>query len=120
MKIAVTSKGPGIDSEIDPRFGRGAYLLIVDSETFEFESLDNQKNVNSLKGAGIQTGVMISGKGAEILLTGFCGPNAFKTLKAANIKVVNDVTGHVKEAVVAFNAGKYSFADDANAEGHWV
>ncbi len=120
MKIAVPSKGPGIDSEVDQRFGRGAYVLFVDSDTFEFESLDNQKNVNSRKGAGIKTGVMISGKGVAVLLTGFCGPNAFKTLKAANIKVVNEVGGNVKEAVVSFNEGKFSFADDANAEGHWI
>ncbi len=119
MKIAVTSKGKGLDSEVDPRFGRAAYILIVDTDSFEFEALDNSENVDAFKGAGIQAATMVSDKGAEVLLTGFCGPNAFKTLNAAKIKVANDATGTVKDAVNAFNEGKVSFADAANVEGHW-
>ena len=119
MKIAVTSKGTGLDSEVDPRFGRAAYILIVDTETFEFEVLDNSDNVNALKGAGIQTASRVSDKGAGVLLTGFCGPNAFKTLNAAGIKVANDVSGSVRDAVKTFNEGKLTFSDKANVEGHW-
>jgi predicted Fe-Mo cluster-binding NifX family protein len=119
MKIAVTSKGKDLDSEVDPRFGRAAYILIVDTDSFELEALDNSENVNSFKGAGIQAATMVSDKGAEVLLTGFCGPNAFKALNAANIKVANGATGTVKDAVNAFNEGKVSFADAANVEGHW-
>ncbi len=119
MKIAVTSKGNNLDSEVDPRFGRAAYIIIVDTETFEFEAVDNSVNVNSFKGAGIQTGAMVAGKKAEALLTGFCGPNAFKTLNAANVKVANNVTGTIKEAVQAFKDGKVTFADEANTDGHW-
>jgi len=119
MKIAVTSKGSSLDSEVDPRFGRAAYILIVDSETFEFEALDNQENVNAFKGAGIQAAAMVSEKGAEVLLTGYCGPNAFKTLNAANVKVANDAAGSVEDAVKAFNEGKMTFADGANVDGHW-
>lgn len=120
MKIAVTSKDADLGSEVDPRFGRAAYILIVDSETFEIEVLDNSENINAFKGAGIQAASMVSDKGAEVLLTGFCGPNAFKTLKAAKIKVVNNASGTVRDAVKAFNEGRLSFADAANVEGHWV
>ncbi len=119
MKIAVTSRGNNLDSEVDPRFGRAAYIIIVDTDTLEFEALDNSKNANSFKGAGIQAGAMVGEKKAEVLLTGFCGPNAFKTLNAANIKVANDVTGTVKEAVQAFKDGKVTFANEANTDGHW-
>jgi predicted Fe-Mo cluster-binding NifX family protein len=52
-------------------------------------------------------------------MTGFCGPNAFKTLKAAGVKVVNDTTGTIKDAVESFNNGNFSYADDANTDGHW-
>ncbi|MBU4403956.1 MAG: NifB/NifX family molybdenum-iron cluster-binding protein [Actinobacteria bacterium] len=119
MKIAVTSKGKDLDSQVDSRFGRFAYILIVDTDGFEFEVVDNSENVNALKGAGIQAAVMVSDKGAEVLLTGFCGPNAFKTLEAAGVKVANDVSGTVRDAVKAFNEGKESFADGANVEGQW-
>ena len=71
MKIAVTSKGTDLDSEVDPRFGRAAYIIIVDSETLEFEVVDNKENVNALKSAGIQAARMASDKGADVLLTGF-------------------------------------------------
>jgi len=119
MKIAVTSKGAEIDTEVDPRFGRAAYILIVDSETFDFEVLDNKENVNALKGAGIQAASMVSEKGVEVLLTGFCGPNAFKVMEAANIGVVNDASGSVRDAVKAYLDGKLSLADKANVEGQW-
>jgi predicted Fe-Mo cluster-binding NifX family protein len=119
MKIAVTSKGTDLDSEVDPRFGRAAYILVVDSESLDLEVLDNKENVNALKGAGIQAASMISDKGVEVLLTGFCGPNAFKTLKAAKIGVCNDATGTVGDAVKAYLDGKLSLSDDANVEGHW-
>ena len=101
MKIAVTSKGKDLDAAVDPRFGRAAYIIVVDTDSLEFEVLDNTENVNAFKGAGIQAATMISNKDAQVLLTGFCGPNAFKTLEAANIKVVDDVNGTVRDAVEA-------------------
>jgi predicted Fe-Mo cluster-binding NifX family protein len=119
MKIAVTSQGTNLDSQVDPRFGRAAYILIVDTETFEFEVLDNKENVNALKGAGIQAASMVSDKSAEVLLTGYCGPKAFITLEAAKIRVANDVEGTVRDAVISFNEGKLTFADKANVEGQW-
>jgi predicted Fe-Mo cluster-binding NifX family protein len=119
MKIAVTSKGKTLDSEVDPRFGRAAYILVVDSETLSFEALDNQENVNAFKGAGIQAAKMVSEKGADVLLTGYCGPNAFKAMKAAKIGVANDATGTVRETVAAYGAGKMTLAEDANVEGQW-
>lgn len=119
MKIAVTSKGKDLDSQVDPRFGRAAYILVVDTDSLEFEALDNSENVNAFKGAGIQAATMMSDKGAEALLTGFCGPNAFKVLKAAKINVANDINGTVRDAVNAFKGGKVSFSDEANVDGHW-
>ncbi len=119
MKIAITSKGQDLDSQVDPRFGRAAYILIVDTETFDFEVMDNTENANALKGAGIQAATMVSDKGADVLLTGYCGPKAFTTLKAAGIKVGNDTAGTVRQAVEFFNEGQVSFADGANVDGHW-
>jgi predicted Fe-Mo cluster-binding NifX family protein len=119
MKIAISSLGRDLDSQIDPRFGRAAYILIVDTVSNGLEVLDNSENINAFKGAGIQAAAMLSKKGAEVLLTGYCGPNAYKTLQAAGIKVVNDVSGTVKDSVDALIEGKLAFADSANAEAHW-
>jgi predicted Fe-Mo cluster-binding NifX family protein len=119
MKIAVTSKGTNLDSQVDPRFGRAAYILVVDSETLEFEPLDNKENANALKGAGIQAAKMVSEKGAKVLLTGFCGPNAFKAMSAAKIGVANDADGSVRDAVKAYVEGKLPLADEPNVEGQW-
>ncbi|MBW1735640.1 MAG: NifB/NifX family molybdenum-iron cluster-binding protein [Deltaproteobacteria bacterium] len=119
MKIAVTSTGDNLDSEVDPRFGRAVYIIVVDSDTFAFEAVDNKENVNAFKGAGIQAAKTVSEKGAEVLLTGFCGPNAFKALNAAKVGVANDAKGSVREAVQAYLDGKLPLSDRANVEGQW-
>jgi len=120
MKIAVSAMGNDLNSQIDPRFGRAAYILIIDTKTLEFESYDNLENRNAFKGAGIKAAAMLSDKEAEVLLTGFCGPNAFQTLNAAGIKVVNDQKGRIVDVVDRFNQGKSVFAEAANKDGHWA
>lgn len=119
MKIAITALDGELDSKIDPRFGRAAYIIIVDSETLEFKALDNNKNKNSFKGAGIQAAAMVSDNEAEVLLTGFCGPNAFKTLESAGIKVVDDQNGRVIDVIQKFKQGNVVYADGANKNSYW-
>jgi len=119
MKIAITSKGTDLNSPVDPRFGRAAYLLVVDSDSLVFDVFDNLENVNAFKGSGIKAATLISDQGAEVLLTGYCGPNAFKTLEAAGVKVANDAAGTVREALESFKRGEMTLAEEANVEGHW-
>ncbi|MEJ2057166.1 MAG: NifB/NifX family molybdenum-iron cluster-binding protein [Desulfofustis sp.] len=119
MKIAVTAKGTELGSDVDPRFGRAAYIIFVDTETMALEAVDNADNASSFKGAGIQAATMVHDKKAEVLMTGYCGPKAFQTLQAAGIKVVSDVSGTVEEAVNMFKKGVAEYLDSANAEAHW-
>jgi predicted Fe-Mo cluster-binding NifX family protein len=119
MKLAVTATGTDLDAPVDPRFGRAQYILIVDGETLDVEVLDNSENVNALKGAGIQAATTIGNKGVSVLITGFCGPNAFKTLEAANVQVAADAQGTVREAVKAFMDGDLPVVDEPNAQGQW-
>ena len=119
MRVAVTSKGMLLDSEIDPRFGRAPCILIVDTDTLDFEVVDNSSNVNAFKGAGIQAATMVSDRGAEVLITGYCGPKAFATLEAAGVKVVDDITGKVRDAIKIIKEGKVTYAAGANQEAHW-
>jgi predicted Fe-Mo cluster-binding NifX family protein len=119
MKVAVTAKGTDLGAEVDPRFGRAAHFVLVDSETLEHTSLDNHENADSFQGAGIQAAATLSQHGVELLLTGYCGPNAFKSLTAAKIKVANDATGTVRQALEAYLRGDLPLADAPNKEGHW-
>jgi len=119
MKIAVTSQGPSLDAEMDPRFGRAAYVLIVDTDSLKFEVIDNSVNANALKGAGIMAATAVSEKGVQVLVTGYCGPKAFLTLEAAGIKIVSDISGTVEDAVMKFKSGDVKYTDSANVEAHW-
>ena len=119
MKIAVTSQGTDLDAPVDQRFGRAAYIIVVDSENNDFQVIDNSSNVNAMKGAGIQAASNVVNSGAKVLLTGFCGPNAFKALQAGKVAVSNDASGTVKDAVKVYLDGKLPHADSANVDGHW-
>ncbi|MDI6689908.1 MAG: NifB/NifX family molybdenum-iron cluster-binding protein [Actinomycetota bacterium] len=105
MKIAVTSTGPDLSSQMDPRFGRCQFFIIVDPETMEFEVIQNP-NIAAAGGAGIQSAQLMASKGVKAVLTGQCGPNAFSTLQAAGIQVFTGVGGVVKDAVEQFKSGE--------------
>ena len=105
VKIAISATSPALDAEVDPRFGRCQYFIIVDPQSMQFEALDNS-NAMAAGGAGISTAQMIASKGVEVVLTGNCGPNAYQTLSAAGIQIVTGVTGRVRDAVEAYKAGK--------------
>lgn len=120
MKVAVTSQGKELTSEVDQRFGRAKFLLVVDTETGDFKVHDNEVNLNAVQGAGIQTGQNIANLGVEAVITGNVGPNAFKTLNAADVKIFLAEKQTVTEAVESFKAGKLKQVDQANVEGHWI
>jgi len=103
-KVAVTAAGPSMDAAIDPRFGRCRYFLLVDTERGTFEVLENTPTTGG--NAGVQAAEMIAGKGAQVLLTGECGPNASKALAAAGIQVIPGCSGTVGALVKQFKAGK--------------
>jgi len=117
MKIAITSSGLDLQSQVDPRFGRCAYFILVETDTDEFEAIENS-NVQGMGGVGIQSGQIMADKGAETVLTGSCGPNAFQTLQAAGIKVITGVTGTVQEAIDKFKSGELKAISQANASAH--
>ena len=119
MKIAVTARSGELDSEIDPRFGRAAYFVVVETDTFDFDVVDNREAAEGLQGAGIQAAKVLSDTGARVLLTGNCGPRAFSTLAAAGVKVAVGVSGTVRRAVEDYKDGKYPVAEGPNVEPHW-
>jgi predicted Fe-Mo cluster-binding NifX family protein len=119
MKIAISSKGNTLDSEIDPRFGRAGFFILVDPETMDFEVIENKQNLKLPQGAGIQAAQTVSEHGATIVLTGNCGPKAFKVLQAVGVKVAVGISGNIQEATDQYKQGKINFAEAPNVEGHW-
>jgi len=104
-KICVTSEGDNLDSKVDQRFGRCQYFIIVDTDTLKFEAINNP-HIDSMGGAGIQSGQLIADKKVKAVLTGHVGPNAFQTLQAAGVDVITEISGTVKEAVGKYKTGK--------------
>ncbi len=105
MKICVTSEGNNLDAVVDQRFGRCAYFIFVDTDTMEYESVENT-NVSASGGVGIKSAQLVSEKGARVVLTGKVGPNAAKALEAAGIEVITDVSGSVKDAIERYKEGR--------------
>lgn len=118
-KIAITSEGPLLDDALDPRFGRAAGFILVDSQTLDFKYLDNGASQAMAQGAGIQAAENISRAGAKVLLTGYVGPKAFMALQAVGIKVAQNLENiTVRQAVERYNAGQVEWAQAPNREGH--
>ena len=98
MKIAVTSTGPDLESQVDPRFGRCAYFLFINTDTMEFEAVENP-NLALGSGVGIQSSQLMGEKNVQAVLTGNCGPNAYQALSAAGIQVTVGVNGSVRQVL---------------------
>jgi len=118
MKVAVTATGGTLESSLDPRFGRCPYFLIVETDDLSFEALENP-NISRGSGAGIQTAQLVAEKGAQVVLTGNCGPNAYQTLSAAGLDVIVNCSGAVRDAVENFKAGRYQTTERPNVASHF-
>jgi predicted Fe-Mo cluster-binding NifX family protein len=119
MKICLTSAGPSLDSEMDPRFGRCQYFILIDPETMAFEAIENS-NLGASGGAGIQSSQFVSNKSVEAVITGQVGPNAYSTLQAAGIKIITGGAGKIREMVEKFKNGQLSsFAQGPTARAHF-
>jgi len=118
MKIAVSASGNNLDAAIDPRFGRCAYFVLVDTDDMSFEAFDNE-NIALGGGAGIQSAQFVASKGAGIVITGNVGPNAVRTLSAAGVEVIVGQTGTVRQATEAYKKGTLTSTREANVADHY-
>jgi len=120
MKIAFTTSGDDLNAPLDSRFGRAAKFLIYNTEADTFEVVDNQQNLNAAQGAGIQAAEIVANTGAQALITGHCGPKAFRVLAAAGIKIYHSRAATVAEALQQYLGGKLAESQTADVDGHWV
>lgn len=107
MKVAISARGDDLDSAVDLRFGRCAYMVFADTETMEFEAVSNP-NVSAGGGAGISTAQMVIDKGAEAVITGNMGPNAYGVLNQAGIPAYTGASGTVQQALEIYKSGSFT------------
>ncbi len=118
MKIAISATGASLDAAAEPRFGRCPYFIIADAETMEFKVMENSSAI-AAGGAGISAAQSIVEKGVQAVLTGHCGPNAYKVLSAAGIQIITGVSGAVRDVIDAFRSGKLKASEQANVPDHF-
>ena len=122
MKIIMTTVAPNIESEVDPRFGRGAYLLVIDTDTLEWQAHPNP-GVGASGGAGIQAAQFVTEHKADAVISGDFGPHAFEALHAAGVPMYLFGDSRTAQDVIAhFKAGQLSRVgaatrDDCHHEG---
>jgi predicted Fe-Mo cluster-binding NifX family protein len=86
-------------------------------ETLKFESIDNPA-VNSIHGAGVKAAQTVIEKGAETIITGNIGPNAYQVLSSNGIKIISGATGTIKEVIERFKQGEFKEATSFTAPPH--
>lgn len=104
MKVAVSAVDRSLESQVDPRFGRCQYFLIIDTDTMAFEAIQNV-SAGAMSGAGIQAAQAIAEKSVKVLIAGNVGPNAHQVLSSAGIRIMTGASGTVREAVESFKRG---------------
>lgn len=119
MKVAISAAGETLESAVDPRFGRAAKFILYDLENDTFTAHDNKQNLNAAQGAGIQSAQTVVDLGADWLISGHCGPKAFRVLASAGVKVAVGAEGTVAEAIERFKRGEFQESGGADVEGHW-
>lgn len=119
MKIAISSQGDDLKSQMDPRFGRAKQFIIYDTESKEFTKVDNVQNLQATQGAGIQSAKNVIDAGAEALISGNVGPKAFTTLKSADVKIYLADSGTIEQVIDKYMNNTLNEVDSANVEGHW-
>jgi predicted Fe-Mo cluster-binding NifX family protein len=117
MRLCVTAVSDTLDSQVDQRFGRCQYFLIVDSETLNSEAISNESSY-AAHGAGIQAAQTVANNGVNVVITGNVGPNAFRVLSAAGIKIVTGASGSIRDAIEGYKKGKLQEINSPTVGGH--
>jgi len=118
MKVAVSSTGTSLDSNVDARFGRCPYFIIYDTDSGNFEYIENQSR-QAMGGAGIQTAQMLINQNVEAIITGNIGPNAYRVLSSSPIKVYSGVTGTVRDAIDRLEKGELKASSGPDVPPHF-
>ena len=105
MKIAISSTGNNLDSEVDARFGRCSYFLIVEidekkKKIKDFKAIENTGK-DQMGGAGITAGEIVAKQKVDAVITTNLGPRAFSVFEQSKIKTYQG-EGKIKKVVQDF------------------
>ncbi len=93
MRIAAAVEGKELSDMIAPHMGAASHILIMDTESVSFEVKENRIDPSLAQGSGLQTCRNLIEFGADLLITGACGPRAFRKLEALGIRVLAGAEG---------------------------
>jgi predicted Fe-Mo cluster-binding NifX family protein len=117
VKIAITSSGTDFAAPASLVFGRCPVYVLVDTETMHLKALENPAT-GTLRGAGFQAAEFVVECGAQAVVTGNVGPNAFGVLQASGVPVYLSGGGTVREVIEAYKTGRLQPAEEANVPTH--
>lgn len=120
MKVAFSTSGENLTAVLESRFGRAPAFLVFDLDTGAFEVVDNQQGLTAAQGAGIQAAETVVRSGAKSVVTGHCGPKAFRVLSAAGIRVFTTDASTVATALERYRAGQLAEVKTPDVGGHWA
>jgi len=118
MKVAISSRGNTLQSDVDSRFARCPYYIIYDTESESFEAIEN-KSVMAGGGAGVQASQSLSDMGVEAVISGNIGPSAFRVLSAASIEIYSGATGSIQDVIKKFKKGEYKKVNGPDVESRF-
>ena len=119
MKIAFPTSGQDMHGQLESRFGRCLRFLVYDLESRNFAQVENKQNLQAAQGAGIQAAEIVLNSGADVLISGHCGPKAYKVLRAGGVRVYHAETKPIEELLSLYQEGKLAEALAPDVEGHW-
>lgn len=105
-KIAVTAYNDSSSARVDSRFICAAYFMLYNQVDAIWDCLDNRQNLKETFGISTKSAQALAQTGANVLITGYIGPKAFKLLQSKNISIYSALSGTVEEVLSAFLEGK--------------
>ena len=119
MKIAISSTGKTLESDVDARFGRCNYFLIVEIENKKVKNVKAIENTakEQMGGAGVTAGEIVANEKVDAIITKNLGPRAFSIFEQFGIKVYSG-QGKIKDVVQDFIKGKSKELTNATGPQH--
>ena len=86
VAVSVRRRG-GLQSALDPRFGRAPAFVIVDLDSREVITEFDNEFVDEVQGAGTGAAARMSKEGVDTVISGRFGPKAYEALSQLGVEM---------------------------------